>query len=47
MSSCQYGNESLGSVKGRKFLYLLCYYELLKKDPAHGVTDGRIVYKYI
>jgi hypothetical protein len=30
--SCKHGNETLGAIKGREFVYHLSDYQLLKKD---------------
>jgi len=34
VSSCENGNETSGSIKGREFLEHLSDYQLLKKDSA-------------
>jgi hypothetical protein len=32
--SCEYGNEHSGSIRGKKFLGYLSYYQLFQKDSA-------------
>jgi hypothetical protein len=34
LGSCEHGNESLGSMKGRKLLEQLSDYDLLKKESG-------------
>jgi hypothetical protein len=40
VSSCDHGNESLGSIKGEELLKKLSEYYLLKKDSVLWIVES-------
>jgi hypothetical protein len=46
-SSCEHSNDSLGFIKGGKFLDLLSDYQLLKVILLHGVRELCVLRAYL
>jgi hypothetical protein len=43
-SSCEHGNEPLGSIKYHEILELLMDWQLLKKDSAPALSPMHLLY---
>jgi len=47
MDSCEFGNETSGSIKGKKFLDVLSDHQLFKKDSASWRVSYYVVFPFL